>query len=182
MSQNCLRNSSVGKFNLLSRSSYGRVLYTWTNLVARLWTPSIKFTCFRNFGDQTDCAYSRWGRTNVQYNVYKIFGVRFSKPRLIMPSMELALFTCLAMCSSNDNSASIRIPRSFSENTCSSWLPPREYGCACFIFSSLPSVNTWHLPGWKESNQSFDHLPRQFDPFGTDFYQPWSIFYRLAVR
>ena len=100
-----------------------------------LWTSSSNLERFRNFGNHTTCAYSRWGLTNVMYNWRKRSGVRWKKLLLIKPTIEFVFFTWLNICSSNDRSLSKITSKSFSLKTWSSTLFPSLYEWTCFMFS-----------------------------------------------
>ena len=143
-----------------SRFQYGWCLQASTIRVALLWTPSSSLECFCNFGDHITCAYSRWGLINVMYNWRKRSGVRWKKLLLIKPTIEFAFFTGLNMCSSKDRSLSKITPRSFSLKTWSSTLFPSLYEWACLMLSNLPSVSTWHFPGWNRRIHLVVHLSK----------------------
>ena len=101
MSQNILWNSSVVRSSHFSLSWYDKLLYPSTSLVARRCTPSNKFTCLRSFGDQTDRAYSKCGRTNAENKIRDI------TLRLMRPNIEFAFFAFGDICSSKVSSVFI---------------------------------------------------------------------------
>lgn len=106
------------------------------NLVACRWTFSIKERCFPVYGDHKLLAYSRFGFTRAQSNIFMILLSRRSlQTLLIRPSILLPLVTATTICFDHDILLYTLKPRSDIYGTHSSRWPSRLYdGCRIELF------------------------------------------------